>query len=153
MLIFVCVGTGCFEVLVKEIDRLKGIGAIKDDVLVQIGNGVYTPKYCRYIKYAKSLNEYYNKADLVITHGGPGSVFELLDLGKRFIAVANRARTDMMHQVDFLGSIHKEAGESFIYCRRISELGEAILATKKFKFKEYKRPEHFIDRVIIKKIK
>ncbi len=152
-MIFTCVGTGCFEKLVREVDRLKNIGVIKDGIIIQIGDGTYIPKHCEYFRYTKSLKEYYNKADLIITHGGPGSVFELLDIGKRFIAIANRARTDTMHQVDFLEAIHKEAHESFIYCRAIRDVGKAVLAAKKFKFVKYKRPKHFIDKVIIEKSK
>ena len=48
---FVTVGNGKFDPLIKEIDRLKGEGKIKENVVVQLGHGSYIPKHCNWFKF------------------------------------------------------------------------------------------------------
>ena len=40
-MIFITVGNGKFEPLVKEVVRLKGEGLITEDVVIQVGHGTY----------------------------------------------------------------------------------------------------------------
>lgn len=49
-MIFVTVGTHeqQFNRLIEEIDRLKGNGTIKDEVIMQTGYCTYKPKYCKW---------------------------------------------------------------------------------------------------------
>ena len=73
-MIFVTVGTHeqQFNRLIEEIDRLKGNGTIKDEVIMQTGYCTYKPKYCKWselLPYDQML-ENVEKADIVITHGG-----------------------------------------------------------------------------------
>ena len=82
-MIFVTVGNGKFESLVKHLDHLKETNQINDKVIIQIGHGQYKPKHCEFFKFAPNLTNYYNKADIVIGHGGPGTVFEVLRLKKK----------------------------------------------------------------------
>lgn len=145
-MIFVTVGTGKFESLVKEVDKIAP--SLKEEVLIQIGEGCYIPKNCKYFRVAPSLTPYYKKADLIITHGGPGNVFDLLDLGKRFIALANKDRTDPKHQVEYLEAISESKG--FLYCEDISTLEDCLKKIKHMKFKKYKRPGCKIHEHIIK---
>lgn len=72
-MIFVTVGTHeqQFNRLIEEIDRLKGNGTIKDEVIMQTGYCTYKPKYCKWselLPYDQML-ENVEKADIVITHG------------------------------------------------------------------------------------
>ena len=145
-MIFVTVGTGKFESLVKEIDKIAP--SLEEEVVVQIGAGEYVPKNCKYFRVALSLSSYYKKASLIITHGGPGNVFDLLDLGKKFIALANRDRTDPRHQVEYLEAISESKG--FLYCKDVSLLESYIKKIKTMKFKKYKRPECKMNEYIIK---
>ena len=50
------------------------------------------------------MNSYFEKADIIISHGGTGTVLELLSSGKKFIVVANTSLADN-HQVEFLNSL------------------------------------------------
>ena len=145
-MIFITVGTGKFESLVKRIDELKEEGRIRQEVVIQIGNGEFLPKNCKYFRFAPNLNQYYNKADIVISHGGPGTVFEILDLKKKLIAVPNIDRTDPMHQVEYLREMAKT--NSFLLCEDISKVGLFIEKIKKIKLKSYKRPNCEIHKVI-----
>jgi beta-1,4-N-acetylglucosaminyltransferase len=146
-MIFVTVGTGKFEALVKEIDKIAV--KLKDKIVIQIGSGNYIPKNCKWFKFAPNLQKYYKEANLIIAHGGPGTVFEILDTGKKFIACANRDRTDPRHQVEFLENISKET-KSLIYCPNISDLFKTIQISKKTKFEKYKKPKSWMNKTVEK---
>ncbi|MBT7402207.1 hypothetical protein HN777_00255 [Candidatus Woesearchaeota archaeon] len=143
--IFVTVGTGKFETLVKEIDNIAP--KLKDKITIQIGSGKYIPKNCEWFRFAPKLQKFYKENDLLIGHGGPGTVFEILDTKKRFIACANMNRTDKMHQVEFLRAISKET-KSLIYCSKLNEMFKTIQIAKKTKFEKYKKPKSWIDKTV-----
>ena len=108
-MIFVTVGTHeqQFNRLIKEIDRLKESGIIQEDVLMQTGFSTYEPKYCEWKKMLSynEMNEMYDKADIIITHGGPASFMKALEMKKVPIVVPRQAQFDEHvndHQVDFV---------------------------------------------------
>ena len=138
--VFVTVGNGNFDPLIKEIDKLKAEGQLPGKVIIQIGHGKYEPKHCEFFKFAPTLQPYYLKATLVISHGGPGTVFEILRKKLPLIALANRDRTDPMHQVEFLEAISAESN-GLIYCPSIQKLAEKIESAKGHDFIPYQRPD------------
>lgn len=77
-MIFVTVGTHeqSFDRLIREIDELRGKCIIKDEVFIQTGYSNYAPQNCNYKKMIgySEMNEYAEMADIIITHGGPGSI-------------------------------------------------------------------------------
>lgn len=90
-MIFVTVGTheqGLDRLLI-ELDRLIEIGEIKHEVFAQIGYSNYTPKNYEYKKLLgyDEMESYVQKSDIVITHGGPGSIFQSLQHDKVPIVV------------------------------------------------------------------
>jgi len=145
--IFVVVGNGKFDPLIKKIDQLKEKGKIKEKVIAQIGHGTYLPKYCQWFKFETPLDKYYQEADLIISHGGPGAVFEILMMDKKLIAVPNRDRTDPRHQVEFLQAIEKETS-ALIYCDKIELLESCLEKAKTYKFVKYNQPVCNIHKVI-----
>jgi UDP-N-acetylglucosamine transferase subunit ALG13 len=102
-MIFVTVGTTKFDDLIQAVDDLAGRGLLEDNVVCQIGAGSYLPKYCEHFSYKPSIDEYLEKAQLVITHGG-STVLTLLKLQKPFISIANTALPGD-HQSIFLGKL------------------------------------------------
>lgn len=146
MKIFVTVGNGKFEKLVKKIDELVGSKQLKAEVTIQKGNGSYEPKNCKFFDFAPNLKEYEKAADILISHGGPGTIFEILDLKKPLIGVPNVERTDPMHQVEYLRAI-SETG-SLILCEDIDNILEYIKKASTYKFKPYERPECRMQEVI-----
>lgn len=85
-MIFITVGTHeqGMERLLIEIDSLIESNIIKEEVFAQIGYSKYTPKNYKYqnmIDYNK-MNEKIREARIIITHGGPGSIFNSLQYGK-----------------------------------------------------------------------
>lgn len=106
-MIFVTVGTFNFDPLIEYIDSLVEQNIIQDKVICQIGNGTYIPKNCEHFKYTKEIDSYINKSDLVISHGGTGSILGLISLNKPFVAVANTSLADN-HQSEFLTKLSEE---------------------------------------------
>jgi beta-1,4-N-acetylglucosaminyltransferase len=142
-MIFVTVGTTAFEGLIKAADLLP-----KDlEVVLQKANGKYEPQNHQSFVYTDKFEEYVQKADLVITHGGAGTLFDLMDKGKKIIGVANEERDDL-HQWDLL----KELSESgyIIWCRDLKNLANEIKKAQNFKPKNYQKPECTMAEDIIK---
>jgi len=122
-MIFVTVGTCSFDSLVEAVDRLRADGDISDDVVCQIGSGSYLPEHCDYFRTAPTLDTWYDRARMVICHGGTGTVHELLSMGKPFVAVANEQLSGN-HQAEFLTACEKMFG--ILWCRRLDRLSAAI---------------------------
>ncbi len=145
-MIFITVGTGRFEELVKEADRLVGSGKIKEKTIVQIGKGQYIPKNCEWFRFKPNLHDYYKKANLIISHGGTGTISEILKLKKKLIAVPNRKRTDT-HQSEYLTAMVQETS-AMIYCDRVDLLDVCLKKAKDHRFTPYAPPYCNIPEVI-----
>jgi len=127
-MIFVTVGTWKFDALIEQVALLIKEGRIKEDVLFQIGKGNYIPKNGKYFRYKPSIEQELDTADLVICHGGTGTVLFLLKADKPFIAVPNPNVADN-HQYEFL----KKLSDLNIIncCFNLNELGILINQVKK----------------------
>ncbi|OOM16549.1 glycosyltransferase [Clostridium saccharobutylicum] len=90
-MIFVTVGTHeqGMDRLFIELDRLIETGKFKGEIFAQIGYSNYIPKNYKYKKMIgyDEMDEYVKKSNIVITHGGPGSIFHPLQYGKIPIVV------------------------------------------------------------------
>lgn len=90
-MIFVTVGTHeqQFNRLIEAIDNLKKKKVIKEEVFIQSGYSDYIPQYCEWkemLSY-EDMNKYMMKSRIIITHGGPGSIFQCINYGKIPIVV------------------------------------------------------------------
>ena len=90
-MILVMLGTqnNSFHRLLEEIDDLINKGIINDEVVVQAGHTKYKSKNMKIFSLIplEELEELIEKADLIITHGGVGSIISSLKKGKKVIAV------------------------------------------------------------------
>ena len=90
-MILVMLGTqnNSFHRLLEEIDKLINQGVIKDKVIVQSGHTKYSSKNMEIIDFMsqEELEKLQSEADLIITHGGVGSIISSLKMGKKVIAV------------------------------------------------------------------
>lgn len=88
MIILCLVGTNpySFTRLVSYVDNTLGP---KYDVIIQLGNTTYSPKHSDFFKFRKRTDvlNLINKADIVITQGGFGSMRDVLSFNKNLIAV------------------------------------------------------------------
>ncbi|NTW96716.1 MAG: exopolysaccharide biosynthesis protein [Erysipelotrichaceae bacterium] len=96
-------------------------GQIKETVLVQNGHTDFESTHMELIGFVEenSLDALIQKADLVICHGGAGSIFKCLEYGKKVIAVARRAQTSEHfndHQIEIV--------------QRLSDLGYILAANE-----------------------
>lgn len=107
-MIFVTVGTHeqPFNRLVAEVDRLRRNGIIQTEVVIQTGYTDYIPLACQYKSMMgfHEMEQLIARADIVITHGGPGSIFGVLKQFKIPIVVPRRSDYNEhvdMHQCEF----------------------------------------------------
>ncbi len=97
----------------------------------------------------EELEDLLEKADLVITHGGVGSIILAITRGKKVIAVPRR------HQYEEHVNDHqKEIVELFsnkgyiIGLQEVGELEQAIKQIEEFKPQEYKQDNHKMLKII-----
>ena len=130
LMIFVTVGTSRNEQLVANIDKLAR--TIEDSVVIQIGESEYKPANCEYFDFAPSLDEYFERASIVVGGGGVGTIYDMLLRGKRFIAVTNSHVPDPMQEQLPDQLAHQGY---LIWCDDVRKIGEAIQRAKTFQFK------------------
>ncbi len=95
-MIFVTVGTHeqPFDRLVQEIDRLKAEKLIPGEVFIQTGYSSYKPVSCEYndfIRFDEMMGRM-EEADIVVTHGGTGSIMLVLYHGKIPVVVPRQKK-------------------------------------------------------------
>lgn len=143
-MIFVTVGSTDFDALIRQMDAI--CARLADQVVMQIGAGEYRPQHAsRFFRYAPSLESYYERADIVISHGGLGTVVEALRKGKKLIAVSNPDRYDA-HQDDILQAF-AEAGY-LVWCRDLDRLEDELKRIRTLSLASYEEPECRIHLVI-----
>jgi UDP-N-acetylglucosamine transferase subunit ALG13 len=142
-MIFVTVGTQVepFKRLLKAVDEEIEKGTIKDTVIVQAGCTKYKSDNMIIHDYLpmEVFDEYMDQADLIICHGGVGSILGGLNRKKKVIAVARLKKYKEHvndHQTQIIDNFIKQG--YIIGIKDMSELGDAIKKSKTFKPKEYK---------------
>lgn len=92
ILIFVTLGTQDkdFSRLLNAVEKSISNGNIKEKVIVQAGFTKFASDKMEIYDYLepKKMNEYFDKASLIICHGGVGSILKGLEKNKKIIAVA-----------------------------------------------------------------
>ena len=142
-MIFVTVGTQVepFKRLLKEVDKNIENGTIKDTVIVQAGCTKYKSDNMIIHDYLpmEVFDEYMDQADLIICHGGVGSILGGLNRKKKVIAAARLKKYKEHvndHQTQIIDNFIKQG--YIIGIKDMSELGDAIKKSSTFKPKEYK---------------
>lgn len=91
-MIFLTVGTQDkqFLRLLKIVDNAIKKGVVKDEVIAQIGHTKFESNNIKTYKFMsdKRLNEFIEKADLIVTHGGVGFLTTALMKKKKVFAIA-----------------------------------------------------------------
>jgi UDP-N-acetylglucosamine transferase subunit ALG13 len=134
MKIFVTVGHTRFDALFIEIDKISNNG--NWFFTHQISDGFYTPKSGESFTFTENIKKHYNDADVVITHAGAGTVFELLELNKKIIVVNNTNRVDS-HQGDLTIYVNKH--NYALTCNSLNELESLLRNIIMFNSKRYKK--------------
>ena len=141
-MILVMLGTqnNSFHRLLEEIDNLIKKGIISDEVIVQAGYTKYESNNMKIFSLIsqEELEELIEKANLIITHGGVGSIITSLKKGKKVIAVPR------LHEYqEHVNNHQKEIIETFdkkgyiIGIQNVNQLEEAIERSKNFVPEKY----------------
>ena len=141
-MIFVLLGTqdNSFERLLKELDRLKKNKIIKEKIIVQAGHTKYESDNMEILDFIDKdkFSEYQDKADLIITHGGVGSILSSLGKNKKVIAVPRLEKYGEHvndHQLDIVENFSNKG--YIIGVKDVKELEKAYKDIKKFKPNKY----------------
>ncbi|KAF7041093.1 hypothetical protein CFC21_050923 [Triticum aestivum] len=135
-MVFVTVGTTCFDALVKVVDSEEVKQALLQkgytDLRIQMGRGTYTPSKAsgnsnlqvEHFTFLPSIADNIREASLVISHAGSGSIFETLRLGKPLIVVVNEDLMDN-HQSELAEEL---AERNHLLCAHPQTLRETVEA-------------------------
>lgn len=136
-MILVLLGTqnNNFHRLLDEIENNINEGNIKDEVIVQAGFTKYTSKKMKVFNMMpqEELNELVQKADLIITHAGVGSIEMALQNNKKVITVPRLKKYGEHvnnHQIEIEQEFNKRGW--VIGIDDVSDLGTALNKSKKF---------------------
>lgn len=137
ILIFVILGTQDkgFDRMLNEIQELIKDGIITKKVIVQAGCTDFKSDEMDIIDYLpmQKFNEYIEKADIVITHGGVGSILDSIKHHKKVIAIprlekyhehVNDHQIQIVEEFDRLGYI--------MDCGNLKRLGNKLMEIEKF---------------------
>ena len=141
-MILVLLGTqqNSFNRLLQEIEDLIENEIIKERVVVQTGYTKYKTDKMELFDMISSeeLDSLIDEADLVITHGGVGSIIRALKKNKKVIAVPR------LHQfAEHVNDHQRQIVEVFstknylIGVQNLNDLGDAIKQINEFKPNEY----------------
>jgi len=143
ILILVTLGTNDkkFYRILDEINRLIENGKIKDKVIVQAGcSADYKSDNMEIFDLIPmdEFNKLISKCDLLITHGGVGSIIDGLKRNKKIIAVARLKKYNEHHNDHQLQIIENFSNAGYILnLKDISHLEKLIEKAKTFKPKKY----------------
>ncbi|MGS0534544.1 PssE/Cps14G family polysaccharide biosynthesis glycosyltransferase [Pseudoalteromonas sp. SaAl2] len=131
MKVFVTTGTTEFGPLIDAVVALSE----EYEIIVQSPiSKTSTSKNCKFFTFVDDISTYYQWADLIITHAGAGSVYKLLELGKRIVVVPNLTRKDQ-HQSQLADYVRDSNFGSV--CYNLELLGEVLKESDSKQFSTY----------------
>lgn len=141
-MIFITLGSQKFQFnrLLKAMDILIENNKIKDNVFAQIGYSDYKPLNYKYIDFLdrEMFSETLKKANIVITHGGTGTIINSLKAGKKVIAVPRLAKYNEHVDDHQLQLVEQFVESNLIYkCNNCLDLDQAIKNIKNHTFNSY----------------
>lgn len=151
-MIFVSLGTNdkSFYRLLEEIDKQISIGNIRDKVIVQAGFTKYQSANMKVIDLM-SMDEFSDNiknCDILITHGGVGTILDGLKYGKKIIAFPRLAKYREHvndHQVQIINEFYNNG---YILTGDISDLDKLLVDVLKFNPKTYKSNNYKFNKII-----
>lgn len=120
-----------FDLLIEEIDKININNEF--DIICQTGIGKYIPKTAKHFNFKETLDKEISCADIVITHTGAGTIFELLEKNKKIICISNPKAIDN-HEL----------------AKKLSD-EKYLLFLKNFNFKNLRQSIYSIDKMVMKK--
>lgn len=154
-MIFVTLGTQDkpFKRLIRSVEKQVELGNIKEEVIVQAGCTNYKTKFenIKIIQYIniEEFNKNLEKANIVITHAGVGTIIQALEKNKKVIVAARKkvyGEHVNNHQEQILENFSKKG--YVLPLRSFRKLNEVIDKVSEFKPKEFEsNVEKFIENL------
>ena len=136
-MIFITTGSRNFQFnrLLKAVDLAIDKGLIVDRVFAQVGSSEYRIKNYEYVDYLNhdQFNDYINKCDVILTHGGTGVVVNSAKMGKRIVAVPRLAEFKEAvddHQIQLIKAFERLGVVTPCYKCKPEEIAYAINEAK-----------------------
>ena len=125
-----------FERLLKNIDKQIKKGNLKGEVIVQAGNTKYESKNMQIFDFIpmEQFDNFIKQADLVITHGGVGSILSAIRNNKKIIAVPRLSKYkehENDHQLQIIDEFTKKG--YILPCKDLNKLDEVLKQIKDLK--------------------
>ncbi len=129
-----------FPRLLEAVDKAIDEGFIKDEVIVQAGQTKYESKNMKMFDLlpAPAFDKLMDEADLIITHGGVGSILAAIKKHKKVIAAARLEKYKEHHndhQKQIIGEFVKQG--YLLELEDFDDLGKIIKKINKFKPKKF----------------
>ena len=124
-----------FVRLLEAVDREIKKGVIKDKVIVQAGQTEYHSDNMEIFDLlpAPEFEKLIKKANLIITHGGVGTILSGIKNKKKIIAVPRRAEFKEHHNDHQMQIVNEFSKEGYIIeLKDLNKLEEAIKNSEKF---------------------
>ena len=152
-MILVMLGTqnNSFHRLLEEVEKNIENGTIQEDVIVQAGYTKFESKNMQIFDLIpkEKLEELQEKANLIITHGGVGSIISSIEKDKKVIAVPR------LHEFgEHVNNHQKEIVKDFndkgyiIGIENVEQLKDAIIKAKEFEPVKYKHNNEKMLKII-----
>ena len=139
MILMVC-GTQKFPLdrMLMEMDWLMETGAITEQVFAQIGHSAYEPKYYQWARFlgGGEFEEKIQNCDLLLTHGGVGTILTGKELGKPVLVFPRSAKYGE-HVDDHQWQIAREFRKRnyVLICEEAERMLQRIEESKTFSFR------------------
>ncbi len=141
-MIFVILGTQKFQLnrLLKTLDQYVEKGVIQDKIIAQIGYSDYLPKRYEYVEFLnkEEFDAMIQKADVIISHSGVGSIISALNAKKPVIVYPRLAKYREHiddHQMEIAYAFSKK--KYVLCCDEEDDLLELLDKCKTFSFATY----------------
>lgn len=152
-MIFVTVGTQDvpFDRLLKAVEKQIKNGNIKEEVIVQCGKTKFKSKNMKFINFLEleEFNKLIKKANLIICHGGVGSILDGLKNNKIVIACPRLAKYKEHNNDHQLEIINKFSNDGYIIpLKDPNKLDIALEQALIFRPKKYKSNTNNMVKII-----
>ena len=152
-MILVLLGTqnNSFHRLLEEIDKNIKKGNINDRVVVQAGFTKYESNNMEIFDMVsqEELDKLLDEADLVITHGGVGSIMGAIRKGKKVIGVPRLKKYGEHvndHQLEILDTFKKQG--LIVGINSVEELEQALKDVENFKLTQTDDEDKPVNKIV-----
>ncbi len=155
-MIFVSVGTQKFQMdrLMKQVEKLAK-DMPEERFVVQYGYSNYVPANCEVHQFMDrdTFSKCIDESDILILHGGVGTIMQGLNRHKRIIVVPRLKQFGEHvddHQLEAAWAL--KTSHCILICMNAVFLGYLIKHAGEYEFKEYEEPKHKVEELVLEEL-